>query len=180
MSGQKNFVKNEYYERLIANAPENIRAFWAMNNIRSYLDKQNNVGYDVKSQKFSHFVATDKSRNEIEIKANKEKYLLIDFTSSNCGYCLIGIDKIASLQQNYQEQLEIVSVWDDPSYDVWVNAAKKQKDKISWTNLWDESGGIFKAFNIKVFPTYLLVDSSGKVVKRWQGRLSEEKLVKYF
>lgn len=163
------FQKTEQLKQLIEQLPAEQQDFWAAQNIKSYLKSFDEVGFDSAKNQFEFFTGLDKEGKKQLYNRPKDKFLLIDFSTSSCKPCLMDIDKIVQLQKDFNDQLEIVSIWGDPKQEAWLQVGKTQKDKITWTNLRDESRAIFKKFEINVYPTYILVDKTGKVVKRWKG-----------
>ncbi|MEM7367077.1 MAG: TlpA disulfide reductase family protein [Bacteroidota bacterium] len=166
----QDFLKASYLQQLIELAPKDVQDFWAYRELQIFMEAHDAVGYDPAQKRFSHLTGTNKEKVIEEVTPQAGKYLLLDFSSSTCGYCLRAIDDIAASYSNMQDRLELVTLWQDPSHDVFLNAVKTQKDKIYWTSLWDASGGIFKAFDIRILPTYLLIDSEGNIVKKWKGK----------
>lgn len=114
-------------------------------------------------------MATNKDGNLDTIRLVKDRWTLIDFSASYCGYCILGIDKVAALHQQYEKYVDFVVLWNDRDQKTWLEYQKERKEKITWTNLRDPNGSIFKAFEITIFPTYMLIDPTGKIVKEWRG-----------
>jgi glutathione peroxidase-family protein len=143
--------------------------FWAVEKIKTHLTVLDNMGYDAKDELFQYLTASDENGESVDYRQTENKYLLIDFSSSGCRPCLIDIDKLVTLHDDFKDELEILSIWDDPKLEAWLSIGKEQKDKIMWTSLRDDSRAVFKTFDIDVYPTYLLIGPKGQVVKRWKG-----------
>lgn len=163
------FQETEDLRKAMNRISEEDKNFWAAEEINTFLTELQNVGYDSKEGTFTSLSASDKNGEMVEYKRPENKYLLIDFSSSGCRPCLADIDKLVELQNDFESELEILSIWDDPKLEAWLTIAKTQKDKITWTSLRDDSRAVFKKFNVDVYPTYLLIDPQGEVVKRWKG-----------
>ncbi|MGB6035199.1 MAG: TlpA disulfide reductase family protein [Cryomorphaceae bacterium] len=163
------FQKTEDLQKVVDRIGEENQRLWASDEIRTFLAEMKNVGYDSENGTFQSLSASDKNGETVEYKRPENKYLLIDFSSSGCRPCLADIDKLVQLQKDFESKLEILSVWDDPKLEAWLSIGKTQKDKITWTSLRDDSRAVFKTFEVDVYPTYLLIDPQGEVVKRWKG-----------
>lgn len=173
------FQDTEDLETLASRVAESDEEFWAAEKIQTHLNELGKVGYDSEEETFHSLTATDKSGESVTFRQTENKYLLIDFSSSGCRPCLLDIDQLVSLQQDFTERLEILSLWDDPKHETWLNVGKEQKDKINWPSFRDDSRAVFTKFEVDVYPTYVLIDPEGKVVKRWKGS-GIGKVRKYF
>ncbi len=92
--------------------------------------------------------------------ASEKKHLLLDFTGSDwCGWC-IKIDKEVFSKPDFkafaEKNLVLVEL-DFPK-------AKPQSAEVKAQN---EALG--KKFKVNGYPTLVLLDASGKEVKRWEG-----------
>jgi len=172
------FQKTDYLNKLVEKFSENELDFWAGAKIITYLENLENIGFNPLKNQFEHIAAINKNGEKEVYNRIQGSFLLIDFSSSGCRPCLEDIDELVRLKDDFSSDLEILSIWDDRKQDSWLNTAKKQKDKIVWTSLRDESLAIFEKFEINSFPTYLLIDPTGQVVKKWKSP-GTKKLRKY-
>lgn len=168
------FQKTEYLKVLVHKIPEKEHDFWATAKIISFLNSLENIGYDPANKTFEFLRAMNKNGDKELYQMPKNKFLLIDFSSTSCKPCLADIDKLLLLHNDFKKKVEILSIWDDPTQETWLNIAKNQKDKIIWKSLRDDSQAVFKKFEIDVFPTYVLINPQGQVVKRWRGTKIEK------
>ncbi|MEM6845207.1 MAG: thioredoxin family protein [Bacteroidota bacterium] len=164
-----NRQETDYVRQIIDQIPEEKYEFWATERLIAYLEEFDNAGFDPSEKQFEHLTAINKKGEKERFDRPKDKFLLIDFSSSACKPCLIDIDKLVKLKEDFGDDLEILSIWDDTKQEAWINIAKKQKDKISWVSLRDESQAILKKFGIDIYPTYIMVNPDGKVEKEWKG-----------
>jgi thiol-disulfide isomerase/thioredoxin len=94
-----------------------------------------------------------------------DKILLIDFWEVWCGWCIKSFPEVEKLYQTYKEDLEVIGI------------ATESKDKA--LRLIEEKGITFKnyfqdqdflnKFNIRSWPTYILVDRNGIMIKEYFG-----------
>lgn len=161
--------KTKYLKNVVKKFTDKARDFWAAVKIITYLDNLESIGFDSSTNQFEYLTAMNKKGEKQTYERPNDKFLLIDYTSTGCRSCLEDIDKLVKLHEDFGNNLEILSVWDDAKQKLWLNIAKEQKNKIVWTSLRDDSRAIFKKFNINVYPTYLLIDPTGQVLKTWKG-----------
>ncbi len=154
---------------LLNKIPGETKSFWATKKIEEYLNQLQSVGFNTTTNQFKYLVAKNKKNEEQEFRHNSHKLLLVDFSASVCLPCIKDIKKLRQLNNKYGKQVELLSLWDDPKHELWLNVARKQKKMINWTSLRDETGAIFKAFNIKEYPTYMLFAPTGKHIKTFIG-----------
>ena len=168
---EKQFYGKEYINRIVTNMPEQLKNFWAYEVLSKYLKDMESIGYDPKNKHFTHLMGINKMNEEQKFEMKGDKSLLIDFSFSGCLPCIVDIDKLVKLNSELNDQLDILTIWNESDYEMWMNSSKKQKDKITWLSLMDKNGSITNTFGIKVFPTYILIDKNGNVLKKWIGKL---------
>lgn len=119
------------------------------------------------------FNADLKSMNLIE---QNGKTKIICYTSTECGYSSPTIAFLAELNEKInKDTYEIITVWDDSSYEVWQNHRPEIKDAIKWNNLWDKYRFVSVYMNIDTTPTFFVVDQNGVLVKEMKGISSKTK-----
>jgi thioredoxin-related protein len=169
LTSKLKFKDKDYLQRIVNSVPEETKPFWATKKIEQYLTEVNSVGFNQGTKEFKYLIAKNKENKDQEFKQNRDKLLILDFGTSGCLPCIKDIKELRELNDNYSSQIEIVSIWGDKTQEIWFNVASKQKEKINWTSLRDDSGAIFKAFDINVYPTYMVFDTSGKLIKTFKG-----------
>ena len=89
------------------------------------------------------------------------KYVLLDFWANYYGACIAAFPHIGKLQQQYTDQLSIISISID-KVDTWKKS--KYQKEITWYSLNDGGGlhgGIAGSYNIMALPTYILIAPDG-------------------
>lgn len=97
------------------------------------------------------------------------KYRLLDFSSSGCRPCFMAIPEIKEAHEKYGSEIEIISIWNDKTKDVWLNFSKKYKELITWTGLWDSDGYVNGLYQIEILPSYILINPDGEIEKIWNS-----------
>ena len=89
------------------------------------------------------------------------KYVLLDFWANYCGACIGAFPHIGKLQQQYADQLTVISISVD-KIDTWKNSPHQKE--ITWHSLNDGGGhwgGIAGSYDIMAMPTYILISPDG-------------------
>jgi uncharacterized protein (TIGR03435 family) len=98
---------------------------------------------------------------QIKLSDLKGKIVLIDFWATWCGSCLEAMPHLKALQQQYKNELQVITVTDE--------TAKRAGQYLSArpSNLWfaiDTDGTIAKLFPHRMIPHTVLLSTDGKVV----------------
>lgn len=105
---------------------------------------------------------------------NKKK--IICYTSTGCGYSKPSMAFLAELQSKIDiDKYEIITVWDDSSYEIWQHHIPEIKNLIQWTNFWDRYRFTHTYLNIDTTPTFFIVDENNVLLKEMKGISSKTK-----
>jgi len=96
-----------------------------------------------------------------------KKYTLIDFWGTWCEPCLEMTPKLVMMQNKFPLKLSIISIANDQK----KNAVKQyvKKSKMNWTHGFadmSKNPKIYTNLAVQVFPTFILLDSDGKILLR--------------
>lgn len=110
---------------------------------------------------------------EIEsLSQYRGKYLLVDFWATWCGPCMASIPKMAELKRKAQGQLEILSVSVDGEQAAVDEFLKTRS--MPWAHWYiGAKGQMLDRWQVRGFPTYILLTPEGELVARATG-FSEE------
>ena len=96
------------------------------------------------------------------------KYVLLDFWANYCGPCIAAFPHIRKIQEQYTDQLTIISISVD-KIDTWKNSPHQKS--ITWYSL-NDGGGLWGviagSYDIMATPTYILIAPDGT----YQARLT--------
>ena len=99
----------------------------------------------------------------------KGKYILLDFWSKGCGPCVASIPELKEIEEQYKEQLEVVSISSDTEAS-WKEAVAELKlTGNQWNELRQGTTGLAAAYRVRGIPHYVLITPDGKVKKMWSG-----------
>ncbi|NVK53506.1 MAG: TlpA family protein disulfide reductase [Flavobacteriaceae bacterium] len=115
----------------------------------------------------------------INLKNYRGKYLLIDFWGSWCGPCIDEIPKLKEYYKNYNSKLEILGIACNDNKNKLSELISKMNikwDNILSSNLKNDTNNFVDKFQIRVYPTKVLLDKNGHVIKTYIG--SDKELFK--
>jgi thiol-disulfide isomerase/thioredoxin len=100
--------------------------------------------------------------------SRSNKVVLLDFWASWCGPCRESVPDLKQLQKTYRsDQLEVISVNEDK--DEKAGRAFVAQNQMNWEQQFDSGGDMAKQYGVHAFPTFILTDSDGKVLQRFEG-----------
>ena len=119
----------------------------------------------------------------------KDKYVFIDFWGSWCGPCIQSIPKLKNLYEKIKGRTDALMLgiaYESDEKDVEKVKKIIGSNKMGWLNLWHSikeqniSTSIIKKLNINAFPTYLIIDKTGKIVYKEDNSKNTEGAIAFF
>jgi len=108
------------------------------------------------------FNLTNTNNKKINLESFKGKYVYLNFVSTQSLACIKDFNILNTLQEKYQDFMQIVSISIDESFENTLYYIEKKK--LKWTFLhFDNDPRILKKYNIKAYPTYYLIDPKGNM-----------------
>ena len=114
----------------------------------------------------------------------KDKYVFIDFWGSWCNPCIASIPKLLDLYEKVKDRQDVVVLG------VARERDKKDIDKlkkiisdkgIGWDNLYVlPNDALLKSLQISSFPTYLILDNTGKIIYKTSSSYKTEEAIDLF
>lgn len=94
--------------------------------------------------------------------------VLLDFWGTWCVPCRNATPALRRLaKRNSDQPFVLIGVSNDSSRQVLERYLEEHG--VGWPQVWDQSGELRKTFQIRGFPTYVLIDHEGRVVHRTSG-----------
>lgn len=122
-----------------------------------------------KDNKVEDFKLLNKEGQYISVVKNDNKPRLIALFSSGCSYSISSINLLEQLAEFNNDKIEIITIWDDQTKETWLNTNKEKKDKITWTNLWDEYGFASTYLNRTMWPIFYVINEDGILTEIIKG-----------
>lgn len=112
---------------------------------------------------FPDFSAKTLTGKDFKLNDYKGKYVLLDFWGSWCAPCINEIPELKKLKTEFDKKLVIVGVICNDSKQKISKTAEKYK--IDWVQLFDEENAFPDRYGIRAYPTKVLIDEKGFVIK---------------
>lgn len=114
------------------------------------------------------FTLKDLDGNDLALSSLRGKYVVLDFWGSWCGWCIKGIPEMKKYYEKYSGKLEILGIDCNDSDKAWRDAVAKHQ--IPWKHVYNpRSSNLTTTYAIEGFPTKIIVDPQGKIVKTVVG-----------
>lgn len=119
-------------------------------------------------QKAPNFNLLDINNKPVSLSDFEGKYVLLDFWATWCRPCIAEIPTLKKIKKELgSDNFEIVSICIDRNNDGSISTWKTINDKYetNWVQLYDADGmATAKNYNIKQFPTLLIVGPDGNIL----------------
>lgn len=127
-------------------------------------EANDNEGVDV-GQIAPDFTLNDINGKPLALSSLRGKYVIVDFWGSWCIWCIKGMPKMKEYYSKYADKLEILGVDCNDPEAKWKDAVKRLE--LPWKNVYTPKGemSIIENYELQGFPTKILIDPEGKVVK---------------
>jgi peroxiredoxin len=109
------------------------------------------------------FSFTTAQGEHITLEDLKGKVVVLDFWGTWCPPCVESIPSLRGLHKRYSKEpsFVLIGVSSDDDEDAWRDFT--EKNKMIWPQYRDKDGQVQRAFGIRAFPTYIVIDHEGIV-----------------
>ena len=116
------------------------------------------------------FTLPDTAGNDFTLSSLRGKYVVLDFWGTWCKICLKGMPKLKDAQSRYPGRFEIVGVDCGDKTVKWKHWVDSLKDDMPWRHvIMGRKLYIQQDYRIKGYPTKVLIDPEGKIIKSFVG-----------
>jgi len=123
--------------------------------------------YSLEGQPAPDFTLNDINGKPLALSSLRGKWVVIDFWGSWCGWCIKGMPKMKEYYTKYDGKLEILGVDCNDTVEKWKAAVAKHE--LPWLHVYydmdDEKNDVMSMYNVRGFPTKVIVDPKGNVAK---------------
>jgi len=111
-----------------------------------------------------NYPAPDFSIGKIQLANYKGKYLYLNFCNTESYPCLQDFKEIAKLKHQFGEHIEFLSIACDWDASKFINFASKKTFDWPIIHIGNQQH-LLGEYNVKAFPTYILINPEGKIIK---------------
>lgn len=114
------------------------------------------------------FTLNDINGNPLALSSLRGKYVVLDFWGSWCIWCIRGVPKMKVYYFKYKDKMNILGIDCNDSDEKWKAAVKEHG--IPWLHVYNpRSSDLLKTYAIEGFPTKIVIDPQGKIIKTVVG-----------
>jgi len=113
------------------------------------------------------FSLPDTQGKIVNLSDFKGKFVVLEFWASWCPHCRKEIPRLKEFYSNYKESVVMVGIACKDKKEPWLKIIADSG--IHWINIIDESPELTKTYNIKVYPSKIIVGPDGKIVELLPG-----------
>ena len=142
------------------------------NQIRFFLDSGDDIAITGNATAKSITYNVEQG-NELSKQYGKlHKDLLPDFWGSWCSWCLKDLPNMKECYNKYKPEFEFVGIACHDSKSALEKAIKR--NQIEWINILDDkqSNDLETKYGISTFPTKIIIDQQGRIIRRFTGESS--------
>ena len=131
-----------------------------------YLEMARNMSKDPRRARENFapdFAFTSSEGEHITLEDLRGKVVLLDFWGTWCPPCVESVPELRNLYKRYSKDgtFTIIGISSDNDEQEWREFTVK--NKMVWPQYRDENHQILRAYGIRAFPTYILIDHEGIV-----------------
>lgn len=114
------------------------------------------------------FTLKDINGNDLTLSSLRGKYLVLDFWGSWCHWCIKGMPDMKDAYSKYKEKVEFLGIACNDKEDKWKDAVKK--NELPWLHVINDGDvDVSALYGIQGYPTKIVIDPDGKVIKVVEG-----------
>lgn len=110
------------------------------------------------------------SGSDLELNSIQNKYLVLDFWGSWCGWCIKGFPKMKEYYNKYKNQIEIIGVACNDTEDKWKKSV--EENKLNWLHVINDKDinkDVSVMYGIQAYPTKIILDKNKKIIAKFSG-----------
>lgn len=112
----------------------------------------------------------DLEGNPVNLSDYKGTYVMVNFWTTWCKYCVQEMPDLVAFQEKYKDELKIIAV--NVAEDQKTVEAFLKKNDIDLTIAMDSEGKIAESYYVNSYPTTFFIDRAGKIVGFVPGMLT--------
>lgn len=110
----------------------------------------------------------------IKLSEMRDKYVLLNFWATWCGYCVVEMPDLQKLQDTYKDDLLIITI--NVGEDKETVQKFMKENNLDLTVALDMDSNVANTYGVRSFPTTIAVNKKGEAVKGYVGMLTYEQM----
>lgn len=110
----------------------------------------------------------------IKLSEMRDKYVMLNFWATWCGYCVVEMPDLQKLQDTYKDDLLIITV--NVGEDKETVQKFMEENNLDLTVVLDVDSNVANTYGVRSFPTTIAVNKKGEAVKGYVGMLNYEQM----
>ncbi len=117
------------------------------------------------------FSLPDEKGKMVSLSDFKDKYIVLEFWGTWCGYCVKDIPTMKEYYKKYNSKVEFVSIACRDSEKRWKEAIEKYR--MNWVNLLNGDEKLPITYGIQGYPTKIIVNPEGLIMGKHLGEATD-------
>jgi peroxiredoxin len=114
------------------------------------------------------FTLKDINGKDLTLSSLRGKYLVLDFWGSWCHWCIKGMPDMKNAYSKYNKKAEFLGIACNDKEEKWKDAVKK--NELPWLQVINDGDvDVSALYGIQGYPTKIVIDPDGKVIKVVEG-----------
>lgn len=109
--------------------------------------------------------------SKLALSSLRGKYVVIDFWGSWCYWCMKGVPQMKEYYAKYKDKLEILGVNYGDDVNKWKDTVRE--NDMPWKHVRMEDDAVAKLYEVQGFPTKVVIDPQGHLLKTVVGESEE-------
>ncbi|MGD9566999.1 MAG: TlpA family protein disulfide reductase [Sedimentibacter sp.] len=111
---------------------------------------------------------------KIKLSEMRDKYVILNFWATWCGYCVIEMPDLQKLQEAHKDDLLVLTVNVGESKEVVQKFM--EENNLDLTVVLDEKMNVANTYGIRSYPTSISVNKKGEAIRGYVGMLTYEQM----
>ena len=114
-------------------------------------------------EQMKDFTLFDREGNKHQLSEFKGKYTILEFTERGCGGCIFIKPFLEEFYKRNKDKAEIIAIYYDTKEN-WIKEGQERKVSYHEWNDNTRSAEPVAAYDIKAYPTFVIIDPNGKIL----------------
>ena len=114
-------------------------------------------------EQMKDFTLFDREGNKHKLSEFKGKYTILEFTERGCGGCIFIKPFLEEFYKRNKDKAEIIAIYNDTKEN-WIKEGQERKVSYHEWNDNTRSAEPVAAYDIKAYPTFVIIDPNGKIL----------------